>query len=84
MRTGKLYRRITQCEWEHDVDITIFFTLRKINTYITSYYTSEIYDAIFYNAFSPRVQPEMWSADISCKIEGCSFFHLFGKRSGGK
>ncbi len=47
MRTGKLYRRITQCEWEHDVDITIFFTLRKINTYITSYYTSEIYEAIF-------------------------------------
>ncbi len=66
----ELYKRITGCEWENDVDITDFFTLRKINTDIASYYTSEIYDAIFYDAFSPRAQPEMWTVDIFCKIAG--------------
>ncbi len=49
--------------------ITDHFILEKdINTLEKVVFPIEIYDVIYFDAFSPEVQPELWTADIFLKL----------------
>lgn len=67
---SKLFYHINECEWDKEIPITKYFTLKKIKSDITTYHNTGLYDVIFFDAFSPEVQPEMWSADIFLKMAG--------------
>jgi len=54
------------CQWDRPVIIKEnTFILNKINSDLTSFaFPKEQYDVIFFDAFSPDKQPEMWAEEI--------------------
>ncbi len=62
------YIRMHACEWEKDVKMGDFFKLQKINADFAGYETEKKYDAVFFDAFGPEVQPELWTEKIFKKI----------------
>ena len=60
--------------WNEPIEITPYFTLHKIETDFTQYIHSQHYDVIFFDAFSPEKQPEMWSEEQFEKLyKSCNF-----------
>jgi len=61
-----LFYKIHNAEWEKDVEITDEFKIRKVNADFTSYNLKELprFDLIYFDAFSPEKQPELWEARI--------------------
>ena len=55
------FEEIHRSPWGEDTEITSFFTLHKINADFTEYELQGKYDVIYFDAFSPEKQPEMWS-----------------------
>ena len=54
--------------WNAKVQITAFFLLQKIQADFTIFDLDEMYDVIYFDAFSPEKQPEMWSEALFEKI----------------
>ena len=65
---SEIYRLINDCEWESAFQLTKYFTLHKIKSDFTTYYSAMKYDVIYFDAFSPEVQPELWTPEIFIKI----------------
>ena len=59
-----IYRSLHTAPWEQSIKITHCFTLykRKGDLLQTKFATN--FDLVYFDAFSPVVQPEMWSFDI--------------------
>lgn len=55
------FEALHSCEWNRKVKITTNFTLIKQRVDFTKTEFSEKYDVIYFDAFSPEKQPEMWS-----------------------
>ena len=53
-----------QVNWNEKVIINEHFTIEKILADFTSFEFKEKYDVIFFDAFSPEKQPEMWTENI--------------------
>lgn len=58
------YETLHKAPWETDVHITPFFTLHKIENDFTRFQFPTGYDVIYFDAFAPEKQPEMWSQDL--------------------
>ena len=57
------------CDWENVHQITSDFSFKKIHSKIEDYQLQEnYYDIIFYDAFGPKAQSEMWEIDILEKM----------------
>ena len=52
------------CPWNQDVIITPHFTLHKAQRAVQDEQSENQYDVVFYDAFGPPTQPEMWTPDI--------------------
>jgi tRNA U34 5-methylaminomethyl-2-thiouridine-forming methyltransferase MnmC len=48
--------------WAEDIPISPSFTLHKINTDFRDYRATGKFDLVYFDAFSPRVQPELWTS----------------------
>ena len=64
-----IYLNLHLSAWEHPVEITSCFTLHKRKADLLHTVFTGKYDVVYFDAFSPAVQPEMWTSDI--------FAHLF-------
>jgi len=65
----ELYLSLHQAEWGKTIQLTEHFNLLKINVDLLSFHPSEkTYDLIYFDAFSPNVQPELWSEEIFSKL----------------
>jgi len=63
------FQFLHQSEWGKEIPVTNFFKLTKINTDIVTYdYGLEKYDVVYFDAFSPNIQPELWTYEIFKKI----------------
>ena len=72
-----LYKKIHDVNWETNNIITENFSLTKNQLTIQGYsFKKKYFDVIFYDAFGPRVQPDLWSFDVLKK-------NYFGLRQGG-
>ena len=56
-----LFEKIHHSSWGGYNDITSFFTLHKIKADFNCYEPKGLFDVIYFDAFSPEKQPEMWS-----------------------
>ncbi len=64
-----LFKQLHDSPWNIDVEITPRFTLHKIHGDITTYpLIPESYDVIYYDAFAPEKQPELWSEELLTSI----------------
>ncbi len=62
------FDQIHSCGWEKDNQLTEFFTIRKIKADLVSYEMHDKYDIIYFDAFAPDKQPDLWTGDIFRKL----------------
>ncbi|MEW6468550.1 MAG: tRNA (5-methylaminomethyl-2-thiouridine)(34)-methyltransferase MnmD [Bacteroidota bacterium] len=62
--------RLHECPWNQPLAITPFFTLTKINSAVQEFIPSLAYDLVYFDAFAPSRQPEMWTAAVFEKLFG--------------
>lgn len=58
------FARLHSCEWDRPVAITPQFTLHKRHADLTRTPVEGLYDVVYFDAFAPEKQPEMWSEAI--------------------
>jgi tRNA U34 5-methylaminomethyl-2-thiouridine-forming methyltransferase MnmC len=63
-----MFSKIYQSEWNKKVDICEYFTLKKIHDDLLIYNFDNAYDVVYFDAFSPQKQSEMWSNAVFRKI----------------
>ncbi|MFM7851779.1 MAG: tRNA (5-methylaminomethyl-2-thiouridine)(34)-methyltransferase MnmD [Flammeovirgaceae bacterium] len=63
-----LFEKIHECDWGNTHRITEFFSLRKEKASIHDYLISKKYDCVFFDAFAPEKQPEMWTLEVLRKV----------------
>ncbi len=64
----EVFERMHRCNWNEPVNLGPFFILEKVETDFTAYHHTGQYDVIFFDAFSPEKQPEMWTEEQFRKI----------------
>ena len=62
------YYAMHEAEWNKDVEITPYFTIHKVKGDLTTYEPTTGFDVVYFDAFAPEKQPEMWEAPIFDKI----------------
>jgi len=65
-----IYEKIHSCEWGKTVQISPCFYIHKINADLIEFSVNSIpmFDIIYFDAFGPDKQPEIWTPEIFQKI----------------
>ncbi|MDE7410940.1 MAG: tRNA (5-methylaminomethyl-2-thiouridine)(34)-methyltransferase MnmD [Paramuribaculum sp.] len=62
------YRKVNSCPWNTTTRISPYFRLTKLtDNLLTMELPAEI-DVVYFDAFAPEKQPEMWTRDIFYKL----------------
>ena len=64
------FKAIHEAAWNQRIPLTDFFSVRKLQVDIILWKPDDFFDVVYYDAFSPEVQPELWSADVFSGIRG--------------
>ena len=64
----ELFRKINDSLWNKEYDISSDFLLKKVKSKLQEYKAQGLFDVVFFDAFSPSKQPEMWELSILQKI----------------
>ena len=64
------FRAIHAAPWDEPTAITDYFTLEKRNLDLTTAEIEGQHDVVFFDAFAPDKQPEMWSEAVMKKVAG--------------
>jgi len=56
--------QLHECEWEKEHVINNFFKLTKNKIALENYTSKTKFDIIYFDAFSPEKQPELWTAEV--------------------
>jgi len=66
------FKTIHSCEWEVETFVSDQFKLKKIESKMEAFQPElNFYDIVFFDAFGPRAQREMWSIVILEKMHNC-------------
>ena len=63
-----IFKLIHGCLWEETVSIQENFFLQKSQLELDSFSTINLYDIIYFDAFAPMKQPELWTVDVFSKL----------------
>jgi tRNA U34 5-methylaminomethyl-2-thiouridine-forming methyltransferase MnmC len=63
-----VFEQLHACEWEKDIRITDHFTIHKINADLITLSTDQHFNLIYYDAFAPGAQPELWTTVVFEKL----------------
>jgi tRNA U34 5-methylaminomethyl-2-thiouridine-forming methyltransferase MnmC len=63
-----LFESIHASSWGNLVELNEYFSLLKIKDDIATLEEKSKYDLVYYDAFAPNCQPELWTIDIFSKI----------------
>jgi tRNA U34 5-methylaminomethyl-2-thiouridine-forming methyltransferase MnmC len=66
----RIFEQLHSCGWNVMERISKNFTLFKIKADLTDYEVEGNFDLIYFDAFGPDKQPEMWSDEVFKKISG--------------
>jgi tRNA U34 5-methylaminomethyl-2-thiouridine-forming methyltransferase MnmC len=62
------FLQLHSCNWEEDINIHPLFTFQKSKISLIDFTTDKVFDIIYFDAFDPSVQPDLWSATIFSKL----------------
>jgi tRNA U34 5-methylaminomethyl-2-thiouridine-forming methyltransferase MnmC len=62
------YLKMHESEWETKISLSPSFNFTKIKNTLQEVSFPKQYDLIYFDAFGPRVQPELWTEEIFQKI----------------
>ena len=66
------FNLIHSCDWEIEKVVSNTFKLKKIEAKMEAYQPElNFYDIVYFDAFGPRAQSEMWSLPILQKMKDC-------------
>lgn len=63
-----IFQDIHNCEWEEEFKISENFQLKKEQKQFSEIKDENQFDIIYFDAFGPRVQPELWTEAIFKKM----------------
>lgn len=66
----KIYELIHASPWNAKSSVCRNFSLEKLSADFTTEIIEGSYDLVYFDAFGPDKQPEMWTADMFSKISG--------------
>jgi hypothetical protein len=73
--SNNYFEKIHQAEWDKETLLTTYpeaaFTLLKKPQDLLDYRPRRIFDVIYFDAFAPAVQPELWTTDVFIKLHDC-------------
>jgi tRNA U34 5-methylaminomethyl-2-thiouridine-forming methyltransferase MnmC len=62
------FEKLHSCEWEKDIVVNSSFTFHKMKADLLNFSTHQHFDLIYYDAFAPAAQPELWTKNIFEKL----------------
>ena len=62
--TSEVLERLHESSWEKSAEISPFFSLKKEKKFFSEISAVEKFDLIYFDAFGPRVQPDLWSEEV--------------------
>lgn len=67
---ANVLKKLHQCEWNSWVSISPEFSIRKIHADLLTmeFGSAEQFDLLYYDAFAPTKQPEMWTEELINKV----------------
>jgi len=63
-----IFKHLHTCKWNEKIKITESFYLKKVLSDFTIFDLIDKYDLVYFDAFAPEKQPELWTFDIFKKI----------------
>ncbi len=63
-----IFKQMHECSWADAHIIETRFILQKVEATIQNVVFQNTFDLVYYDAFAPRVQPELWTEEIFTKI----------------
>lgn len=61
---SSLFRQLHDSPWDTETQLTPGFRLRKQKVLFSEFRSVQEFDLVYFDAFGPRVQPELWTIDI--------------------
>ena len=62
------FKKLHEIEWERSIEINRFFKLKKLKADLITFKSQNQFDIVYFDAFGPRVQPELWAKPILEKL----------------
>jgi tRNA U34 5-methylaminomethyl-2-thiouridine-forming methyltransferase MnmC len=63
-----VFEKMHTSEWEKDIEVVPGFILHKKQQSLPGYFTAEKYQVIYFDAFAPLAQPELWAGPVFEKM----------------
>jgi tRNA U34 5-methylaminomethyl-2-thiouridine-forming methyltransferase MnmC len=63
-----IFSKMHKSIWNVENEIDLYFSLNKINKSLQEFLIEDKYDVIYYDAFGPRAQKEMWEKPLFEKL----------------
>lgn len=67
-QTGDAFAQLHQADWDQEVAIGPRFTLLKHHTSLLDYSGADPFDLVYFDAFAPSAQPELWTVEVFEKL----------------
>lgn len=59
-----IFDHLHQASWHKEIQITKHFVLKKRQEFFTEIKYVNVFDIVYFDAFGPRVQPDLWTPSI--------------------
>ncbi len=66
-----VFKKMHNCNWGIYENIGLNFKIKKIKTDLLDFVSDEKYNIIYFDAFSPDVQPKLWTEKVFCQMYNC-------------
>lgn len=63
-----LFTLLHECSWNTTVQLTPYFSFTKKQASLLDFSATDLFHLIYFDAFAPDVQPELWTADVFKKL----------------
>ncbi|MGB3465257.1 MAG: tRNA (5-methylaminomethyl-2-thiouridine)(34)-methyltransferase MnmD [Cyclobacteriaceae bacterium] len=70
MDKEEIFLAMHDCPWGSEEKISPYFSLKKIQQPLEGFRTDRSYDVIYFDAFAPSKQPELWEKNIMEQVYG--------------
>jgi tRNA U34 5-methylaminomethyl-2-thiouridine-forming methyltransferase MnmC len=65
---GHLFGRLHTAQWGEKAQVTTHFSLKKVETPVHDYSPTTPFNIIYFDAFAPNKQPDMWAMEVIQKM----------------
>ena len=60
--------QIHELSWEETHDLNSYLSLKKCKVMLQDYQANELFDLVYFDAYAPSAQPELWPVDVFSKL----------------